>query len=138
VLDGKWDFVGRGTTIRMVKADARCLSVAAASILAKVTRDRIMIELHDRYPMYGFDEHKGYCTGEHGAALDAHGPCDDHRWSFINVLTAGAKHGRRAPHRVAPHCYWPGATPATAAGVVQNEGSLIDAGWPDLKELDSA
>jgi ribonuclease HII len=114
--------------------------VSAASILAKVTRDRIMIELHDRYPRYGFDEHKGYCTGEHGAALDEHGPCDDHRWSFVNVLTAGARHRRRAPHPVAPHCYWPAAgnpTPAAPAGVVQNEGSLIDAGWPDLEERDT-
>jgi ribonuclease HII len=50
VLDGKWDFVGRGTTIKLVKGDARCLSIAAASILAKVTRDRIMRAEADNYP----------------------------------------------------------------------------------------
>jgi ribonuclease HII len=128
-------------SIPIVKGDQAAACVSAASILAKVTRDRIMIELHDRYPRYGFDEHKGYCTGEHGAALDEHGPCDDHRWSFVNVLTAGARHRRRAPHPVAPHCYWPAAgnpTPAVPAGVVQNEGSPIDAGWPDLEERSTA
>jgi ribonuclease HII len=131
-------------SIPIVKGDQVAACVSAASILAKVTRDRIMVELHDRYPMYGFDEHKGYCTGEHLGAIEEHGPCDDHRWSFVNVHTAGLRHRRRAPHPVAPHCYLPAAgdpTPAVDAepvGVVQNEGSLTNAGWPDHEERDTA
>lgn len=131
-------------SIPIVKGDRAAACVSAASVLAKVTRDRIMVELHDRYPVYGFDEHKGYCTAEHGAALDAYGPCDEHRWSFVNVVNAGLAHGRRAPHPVAPHCYLPVAgdpTPivdAEAAGVVQNEGSLMSAGWPEHEERDTA
>jgi ribonuclease HII len=60
-------------------------SVAAASILAKVSRDRMMRDLHERYPQYGFDRHKGYSTDEHVRALDEHGPCPEHRRSFVNV-----------------------------------------------------
>ncbi|MFL6144432.1 MAG: ribonuclease HII [Labedaea sp.] len=132
-------------SIPIVKGDQAAACVSAASILAKVTRDRIMIELHERYPAYGFDEHKGYCTAEHTAALVAHGPCEAHRWSFVNVLSAGAAHGRRAPHTVAPHCYLPVAgdptrtVDAVAAGVVQNGRSLTTtAGWPDHEERDTA
>lgn len=85
----------------VIKGDRAVACVAAASVLAKVTRDRIMVELHDGYPKYGFDEHKGYCTPEHTAALDAHGPCIEHRWSYVNVVTAAARHGIPRPRRVA-------------------------------------
>lgn len=85
----------------VVKGDQAAACVAAASVLAKVTRDRIMVALHGDYPKYGFDEHKGYCTPEHGAALDVHGPCVEHRWSYVNVVTAAARHGMPAPRRVA-------------------------------------
>jgi ribonuclease HII len=64
------------------KADARCLSVAAASIVAKVSRDRLMCLLDERYPGYGFARHKGYGTTAHRAALDALGPTPIHRFSF--------------------------------------------------------
>ncbi len=64
------------------KADTISLSVAAASILAKVTRDRLMVELHEQYPHYGFDQHKGYGTSLHQQALNEHGPCPIHRLSF--------------------------------------------------------
>jgi ribonuclease HII len=57
-------------------------------VLAKVTRDRIMTDLHGELPMYGFAEHKGYCTPEHGAALTEHGPSEVHRYSFVNVASA--------------------------------------------------
>jgi ribonuclease HII len=62
--------------------DRRCTSVAAASILAKVARDRLMCELHERDSRYGFDRHKGYCTPEHLAAVSRHGYSDAHRRSF--------------------------------------------------------
>ncbi|CCW36469.1 ribonuclease HII [Chthonomonas calidirosea] len=69
----------------LVKGDARCASIAAASVVAKVTRDRIMHELDRRYPVYGFANHKGYATQEHLKALQVHGPCPLHRRSFRPV-----------------------------------------------------
>jgi ribonuclease HII len=99
----------------VIKGDRVVACVAAASVLAKVTRDRIMAELHNDLPMYGFDEHKGYCTGSHGDALAVHGPSASHRWSYVNVAAAGLAHGLRAPHPV--------ALSVAAAAVVQNGGS---------------
>ena len=69
----------------LIKGDARCLSIAAASIIAKVTRDRLMLELHEQYPHYGFDQHKGYGTPAHLAALREHGVTPIHRQSFAPV-----------------------------------------------------
>ena len=69
----------------LIKGDARCLSIAAASIIAKVTRDRLMIALHKEYPHYGFDQHKGYGTPIHLAALRNHGATSHHRRSFAPV-----------------------------------------------------
>ena len=68
-----------------VKGDARDAAIGAASILAKVTRDRLMLALHDRWPMYGFDQHKGYPTAAHLTALQEHGPCPEHRRSYAPV-----------------------------------------------------
>ncbi|MGB6582106.1 MAG: ribonuclease HII [Streptosporangiaceae bacterium] len=70
------------------KGDRVTASVAAASILAKVSRDRMMRDLHERYPLYGFDRHKGYVTDEHVRALAEHGPSPVHRYSFVNVTRA--------------------------------------------------
>ena len=67
------------------KGDRVAACVAAASVVAKVTRDRIMRELHDRWPQYDFAQHKGYITPEHTAALQEHGPCPQHRFSYVNV-----------------------------------------------------
>ena len=69
----------------IVHGDALCLSIAAASVLAKVTRDRIMEGHDDKYPSYGFARHKGYATREHLRNLRAHGPCPIHRYSFAPV-----------------------------------------------------
>jgi ribonuclease HII len=66
----------------LVKGDARCYSIAGASVLAKVTRDRMMIEFDRQFPAYGFAEHKGYGTPQHLAAVAEHGPCAIHRRSF--------------------------------------------------------
>ena len=71
--------------LAMWKGDEVAACVAAASVLAKVTRDRLMRELHLRYPAYGFARHKGYSTRGHMKALTAHGPCPEHRRSFVNV-----------------------------------------------------
>ena len=71
--------------LRIVKGDQRSQSIAAASIVAKVTRDRIMCELDSEFPEYGFARHKGYGTREHLAALETHGPCRVHRKSFAPI-----------------------------------------------------
>jgi ribonuclease HII len=70
----------------VVKGDSLSLSIAAASIVAKVTRDRLMLELHAKFPGYGFDRHKGYGTAAHLAALRELGPSPVHRLSFRGVL----------------------------------------------------
>jgi ribonuclease HII len=69
----------------LIKGDCRSDSIAAASILAKVTRDRLMIELHERFPQYNFQKHKGYGTREHMELLRQYGPCSAHRRSFAPV-----------------------------------------------------
>src|SRR4051795_2212666 len=78
------------------KGDRVAACVAAASVLAKVTRDRIMLELHQRWPEYDFAGHKGYITDVHSAALERHGPCPEHRMRFINVARARDAHAGRA------------------------------------------
>jgi ribonuclease HII len=70
------------------KGDQVAGSIAAASVIAKVTRDRLMVQLHERYPSYDFATHKGYVTDLHDARLREHGPCAEHRLSFINVRAA--------------------------------------------------
>ena len=70
----------------VVKGDARSLSIGAASIVAKVVRDRLMMDWHKAYPLYGFDRHKGYGTAAHLEAIRRHGPCPCHRLSYRGVL----------------------------------------------------
>jgi hypothetical protein len=69
----------------VIKGDAQVAAISAASILAKVTRDRLCAELHTRFPLYGFEGHKGYPTPAHLAALRTHGPCPEHRRSYAPV-----------------------------------------------------
>ncbi len=73
----------------LVDGDARCATVAAASIIAKVTRDRLMRSLDAEFPVYGFAKHKGYATAEHIAAIDRHGLCPLHRRSFVSAWRQG-------------------------------------------------
>jgi ribonuclease HII len=93
LIDGKWDFVGTGNTMKLVKGDARCLSIAAASVLAKVTRDRMMREESPHFPGYDFDLNKGYPCPRHKTALKAWGPTSIHRrtWVFMDHLPWGVK-----------------------------------------------
>jgi ribonuclease HII len=70
------------------KGDATVACIAAASILAKVTRDAIMTEMHDEWPQYGFASHKGYVTASHAEALSTWGPCPQHRRRYVNVRRA--------------------------------------------------
>jgi len=82
LMDGRVVKSLRFSQTALIKGDARSYSIAAASVVAKVTRDRLMIEYDRRWPAYGFAEHKGYGTAQHLAALAAHGPCPIHRRSF--------------------------------------------------------
>ena len=91
LLDGNFTLQqvqGKNSIVRqksIIKGDAKVLSIAAASIIAKVTRDRIMQKLHKKYPQYGFDRHKGYGTAAHFASIEKFGPCKIHRRSFYPV-----------------------------------------------------
>jgi ribonuclease HII len=111
------------------KGDQVAGCVAAASVLAKVTRDRIMVELDSEFPAYGFAEHKGYATDEHSAALHRHGPCVQHRYSYANVEAAGrdalagsARVRRRSTVTLA------GARPASAVVKVARGNRRVRAG----------
>ena len=94
LVDGRWDFVGGDSTERVVKGDASCLSIAAASILAKVTRDRLMRAEAPHFPAYDFDLNKGYPCPRHKMALQALGPTTIHRrtWVFMENLPWGPQH----------------------------------------------
>ncbi len=87
IVDGRWDFVSPHArkVVLEVKADVSCVSVSAASVLAKVTRDRMMRESASDYPQWHFDTNKGYPCPKHRAALQGYGPCAIHRksWAFM-------------------------------------------------------
>jgi ribonuclease HII len=89
LLDGNWDFLaGYGThNERLVRGDGRSVSIAAASIVAKVTRDAMMAEFDPGYPAYGFGSNKGYPSPDHIEALHTHGPCGLHRHSWAPIAS---------------------------------------------------
>jgi ribonuclease HII len=97
LVDGNWDFVGGAQ--RLIRGDARCLSIAAASILAKVTRDRLMREEAEHFPGYDFDLNKGYPCPRHKTALRGMGPTSIHRraWVFMDHLPWSGLHRLPAP-----------------------------------------
>jgi ribonuclease HII len=82
LVDGRPVKTLRVPQTAIVKGDARSYSIAAASVLAKVTRDRLMLDFHAQFPAYGFAEHKGYGTAKHLAAIAKHGACPIHRKTF--------------------------------------------------------
>nr|WP_249420024.1 ribonuclease HII [Rhabdothermincola salaria] len=88
LIDGNWDFVGGGISRTVVKGDARCLSIATASILAKVSRDRLMRREAEHFPGYEFHANKGYPCPRHKVALAGMGPTTIHRrtWAFMDAL----------------------------------------------------
>jgi ribonuclease HII len=84
--------------LALIKGDARALSIAAASVVAKVTRDRLMATAALAYPVYGFGAHKGYGTEAHQHALARHGPCLLHRRTFAPILALGASEAPQLEH----------------------------------------
>ena len=84
-------------SLPVVGGDAAAACIAAASVLAKVSRDRLMVKMEAEHPGYGFAEHKGYSTPAHSAALAELGPCSQHRYSFINVRRLVAVDGELVP-----------------------------------------
>jgi ribonuclease HII len=88
LVDGRPVKTLRVPQTAIVKGDARSFSIAAASVLAKVTRDRLMLKFHDRFPKYGFDAHKGYGTARHLSAIEKFGACPIHRKSFAPLKPA--------------------------------------------------
>ncbi|MBI4428478.1 MAG: ribonuclease HII [Ignavibacteriales bacterium] len=86
IADGRAFFHETIRYRNIIDGDARCFTIAAASIIAKVTRDRLMMEYHERFPLYGFDQHKGYATKQHLAAIRQYGLCEIHRKSFRRQL----------------------------------------------------
>ena len=113
LIDGTWDFAGLPNTLRIVKGDACCLSIATASVLAKVTRDRFMRDVAPNYPQYEFQDNKGYPCWRHKMALQAYGPSAIHRrsWVFMDALSWQMRLARPVP-----------------AGEVRPEG---ETGWLD-------
>jgi ribonuclease HII len=104
------------------KGDRVAACIAAASVIAKVTRDRIMTRLHEDYPVYDFLTHKGYITPTHTAALEQHGPCPIHRRRFINVRRAAGIIGEPVP----------GCEDEFGEDGVQVESMAGSAGWMEV------
>jgi ribonuclease HII len=91
LVDGRPVKTLRVPQTAIVQGDARSYSIAAASVLAKVTRDRLMLAFHEQFPGYGFAEHKGYGTAKHLAAIEKLGACPIHRKTFAPLKPAGPK-----------------------------------------------
>ena len=140
VLTDGFEVRGLGAPALAVwKGDRVTASVAAASVLAKVSRDRMMRDLHERYPQYGFDRHKGYVTDEHVRALEQHGPCPVHRYSFVNVVAAADPSDRAAASAVAaPAALGAGVGAAEAIEALVASGlSPAGASGQDERRMDS-
>jgi ribonuclease HII len=120
---------------RIVRGDATSATVAAASIVAKVTRDRLMARLGERYPGYGFERHKGYRTKEHRVAVANLGPSREHRLSFTMggfvevVMAAPAR--RRKPRGAS----WPELPAAEMAAHLLETPTITDRAWTDEPRL---
>ncbi len=128
VLTDGFPVDGLGTPgLAIWKGDQVAACVAAASVIAKVTRDRLMCELDQQFPEYGFAEHKGYSTAEHTAALHRLGPCPQHRFSYVNVASVAGAASRRGTVGVAP-----GQRSARPARVGENDGTMVRQSMIDL------
>lgn len=96
LVDGKFHVPGFMSQLALIKGESKSASIAAASIIAKVTRDRFMMEAHRLYPEYGFNRHQGYPTLQHRQAIARNGPCPLHRRTFKGVMEFVDPHGLAA------------------------------------------
>ena len=96
LVDGNKAYCFDSPAISVIKGDAKSQSIAAASVLAKVTRDRLCAKLDSIYPQYGFSKHKGYPTKDHMIAVYKYGPCPEHRVSFLSFLKTKEEMLKRA------------------------------------------
>jgi len=122
IVDGHWDFVGGGISQTQVKADRVSLSVATASIIAKVTRDRLMRAAADDFPAFAFDQNKGYPCPRHKLALQGYGPTAIHRcsWAFMDAVA------------------WRGAVRSQSAVMVARAAAAADAEAGRLRAVRAA
>jgi ribonuclease HII len=121
---------------RIVRGDATSATVAAASIMAKVTRDRVMARLEERYPGYGFARHKGYGTKEHKVAVEKLGPTPEHRLTFnfrllTEAVVVAAPAGARKPRRAS----WRDLPTAEMAAHLLETPTIADRAWTDEPRL---
>jgi ribonuclease HII len=126
-------------SLPVIGGDAAAACIAAASVLAKVSRDRLMVAMEEDHPGYGFAVHKGYSTAAHSAALNALGPCPEHRYSFINVRRVRCLPGDDAGIRTVAEC-----RPVDDAGRYEPEGEAghpaqpgqhIEDGWGKMDQV---
>ncbi|MDT5045028.1 MAG: ribonuclease [Mycobacterium sp.] len=127
-------------SLPVIGGDAAAACIAAASVLAKVSRDRLMVAMDADHPGYGFADHKGYSTAAHSAALNQLGPCSEHRYSFINVRRVASGSGTRMVAECLPRDDagrdWPevGVPPACGgeAGNPAEPGDDAGQDWPEV------
>uniref|UniRef100_A0A383WKJ9 Ribonuclease n=1 Tax=Tetradesmus obliquus TaxID=3088 RepID=A0A383WKJ9_TETOB len=121
----------------LVKGDASSTCIAAASVIAKVTRDRLMLELDAQYPQYGFAQHKGYGVPAHKAAIQRHGPCPEHRRSFepVKTMTGWAGYGQAAKAAAAAAA---AAEQQVAAGAAAAEAEVVSVAAEEQQPLQEA
>ncbi|WIA32462.1 hypothetical protein OEZ86_003282 [Tetradesmus obliquus] len=122
----------------LVKGDASSTCIAAASVIAKVTRDRLMLELDAQYPQYGFAQHKGYGVPAHKTAIQRHGPCPEHRRSFepVKSMTGWAGYGQAA--KAAAAAAAAAAEQQVAAGAAAAEAEVVSVAAEEQQPLQEA
>jgi ribonuclease HII len=126
-------------SLPVIGGDAAAACIAAASVLAKVSRDRLMVAMEDDHPGYGFALHKGYSTAAHSAALNELGPCAEHRYSFINVRRVGCLPGDDAGMRTVAECQPVDDVdqyrPEVGTGHPAQPGQQIEDGWGKMEQV---
>ncbi len=126
-------------SLPVIGGDAAAACIAAASVLAKVSRDRLMVAMEDDHPGYGFALHKGYSTAAHSAALNELGPCAEHRYSFINVRRVGCLPGDDAGMRTVAECQPVDDVdqyrPEVGTGRPGQPGQQIEDGWGKMEQV---
>jgi ribonuclease HII len=122
----------------IVGGDGKSAAIAAASVVAKVTRDRVMIRVHERFPQYGFDRHVGYATAAHREAIETHGACELHRLSFASVAyrqldLLGHVQGEPAPDPLVADGLDPGVLDPGGLGPDGSEPDVLEKEGPDAR-----